>query len=336
MPCYHPIAAWHLPSGDIKFAVSGDQHHKPLKLHCGQCIGCRLERSRQWAIRCMHEAKMHQHNCFLTITYADEHLPGKYFTGLYHPKTGEKIYSGTLSVIDTQLFLKRLRKSLGIKVEGSQSDPTGTDNAPSTQKLRFYLGGEYGEQYGRPHYHICLFGIDFPDKIYLGKSQAGHRLYTSETVTKTWNKGLHSIGELTFESAAYTARYMMKKITGDKSEKHYEKIDIETGEIRKLKPEFNTMSRGGREKTGGIGQAWLAKYMSDVYPTGKVHNRGTRSNAPRYYDKQYEKHDPFGYEILQMTKHLEGRQHIADQTPARLKVREEVTKATVQLLRRKI
>jgi hypothetical protein len=261
----------------------------------------------------MHESKTHSENCFLTLTYADEHLPERYNTGQFHPKTGKPIYSGSLSVRDLQLFLKRLRKALGRK------------------PVRFYQGGEYGEQYGRPHYHLCLFGIDLGDKIYLGKSQAGHKLYTSETITKTWTQGLHSLGELTFESAAYTARYIMKKITGKQQKKQYEKIDTETGEIKTIKPEFNTMSR-----RPGIGQAWLSKFQSDVYPEGKVIIRGHKTNAPRYYDKQYEKIDPLGAEALAYTKHLEGRQHFQDQTTERLKVREEVTKAKVKQLKRKI
>lgn len=98
----------------------------PVEVPCGQCIGCRLERSRQWAVRCMHEAQMHRENCFLTLTYAEDPL--------------------TLKKRDFQLFMKRLRKFCG------------------QERIRYLHCGEYGEQLGRPHYHALLFGVDFPDK----------------------------------------------------------------------------------------------------------------------------------------------------------------------------
>lgn len=324
MPCYHPMNAYQRTDGEIIFAERGDIQRN-LTLACGQCIGCRLERSRQWAVRILHESKLHKRNCFLTITYADEHLPNRYFTGHYHPQTLKPIYSGSLRVRDIQLFLKRLRKSLSMKAS------VNTDMGLRPIPLRFYQGAEYGEQYGRPHYHLCLFGIDPQDKIYCGKSQAGHKMYTSPTITKTWNLGLHTLGELTFESAAYTARYIMKKITGKNKKNKYKRIDQETGEIIELKPEFNTMSR-----KPGIANKWLEKYNTDVYPRGKIIIRGHTANPPRYYDKQYEKLDPQGYEMLQWTKELEGRQHQADQTPERLKVREQVQQAQLTMLRRKI
>ena len=67
---------------------------KPQSIACGQCQGCRLERSRQWAVRCLHESKLHADNCFLTLTYSEEHLPR----------------DGSLHIKHVQDFLKRLRK----------------------------------------------------------------------------------------------------------------------------------------------------------------------------------------------------------------------------------
>lgn len=336
MPCYHPLSAYQRTDGEIVFAERGDIQRN-VTLACGQCIGCRLERSRQWAVRCMHEAKMHRHNCFLTVTYADEHLPQRYFTGHYHPRTGQPIYSGNLDVRHTQLFLKRLRKALckGRMTDQQRQQYTATHTADMGLRpippLRFYLGAEYGEQYGRPHYHLCLFGYDPHDKLYSGKSPAGHKMYTSQIIADAWKLGLHQLGELTFDSAAYTARYIMKKITGKQQKQKYEKICQETGEIINLKPEFNTMSR-----KPGIANQWFEKYNTDVYPRGKVIIRGHTANPPRYYDKQYEKRDPLGHEMLQWTKYLEGRQHIADQTPERLSVREQVARASLSQRPRKI
>ena len=149
---------------------------------CGQCIGCRLERSRQWAIRCVHEASLHTDNCFITLTYSPDCLPS----------------DGSLNHDDFQKFFKRLRKHIAPK------------------KIRYYMCGEYGEdlqqpsKLGRPHFHACLFGLDFDDKqLYIVRDDV--KLYTSATLEKIWGKGFVTIGDVTFESAAYVARYIAKK-----------------------------------------------------------------------------------------------------------------------------
>ena len=152
---------------------------------CGQCIGCRIDRSRQWAARCVHEAQLHTDNCFLTLTYADEHLPKH----------------NSVSVKELQLFMRYLRRAIY---------PT---------KVRFFACGEYGDQFNRPHYHIALFGYDFPDKELFTKRRANN-LYISETLNKIWGKGHCSIGELNYQSAAYIARYVVKKINGDRAFEH--------------------------------------------------------------------------------------------------------------------
>lgn len=280
----------------------------------------------------MHEAQMHHQNCFITLTYNTENLPE----------------NNSLNKRHAVLFLKRLRKSLSREdgdigatgelsttprnkdlVRGHQLETTS--NKTTRRKIRFYLAGEYGETYGRPHFHICLFGIDFHDKKYLRKTPAGSKIYTSEKLSKLWTYGFASVGELTFESAAYAARYIMKKINGKKQEQHYTKINKETGEIYKQEKEYNNMSR-----MPGLGSTWLTKYEKDVYPHGKVIVRGKKANAPRYYDKQYEKIKPEQYEDLQYGRHLEAIAHAHDQTPERLKAKETVAKAKAALLIRNI
>lgn len=152
-------------------------NHPELRLPCGQCVGCRLERSRQWALRCVHEASLHDSNLFVTLTYDDEHLPE--FNSLYYP--------------DFQKFMKRLRKKF------------------SRENIRFYMCGEYGETTLRPHYHVILFNFDLPDRRLYRRSHSGDHLFTSEILTKIWGKGFCPFGNVTFQSAAYTARYIMKK-----------------------------------------------------------------------------------------------------------------------------
>ena len=131
-------------------------------------------------------------------------------------------------------------------------------------RIRFYMCGEYGDLKGRPHFHACLFGFDFPDKEVYSK-RGDVTLYSSKMLDEIWGKGMCIIGDVTFESAAYVARYIMKKITGNLAESHY----------NGLTPEFNKMSL-----KPGIGSEWFDKFSSDVYPDGKVVVRGHLSRSP--------------------------------------------------------
>lgn len=246
MPCYHPLKAWRAPplyqrrGGDVVFNDPHDANYKPIQVACGQCIGCRLERSRQWALRCVHEASLYDDNCFLTLTYDDDHLP----------------LNGSLNVEDFQLFMKRLRKSI---------EPA---------KVRFFQCGEYGSLFERPHHHCILFGYDFPDKELISVN-LGNRVYKSDILSDLWSKGFCSIGSVTFESAAYVARYILKKVTGDAADDHY----------HGRKPEYITMSR-----RPGLAACWFDRYGSDVYPKDFVTIRdGLRCHPPKYYDKLYER-----------------------------------------------
>ena len=152
---------------------------EPCTIPCGKCIGCRLAHSRQWAVRCVHEASLHERNCFLTLTFDDAHLP----------------VSGSVSVRDVQLFLKRLRKALSYQ----------------NIKIRFFACGEYGDKNLRPHYHLILFNYDFSDDRQLLRQTPYGPLYISDFLFRLWPYGFHTIGNVTFKSCAYVARYVTKK-----------------------------------------------------------------------------------------------------------------------------
>ena len=296
MACFRPLKAFQLAGGGISFSERGDVYRQ-LQLPCGQCVGCRLERSRQWAVRCMHEASLYDRNCFVTLTYDDEHVPPH----------------SSLRYSDFQKFLKRVRRRF------------------SSARVRFYMCGEYGESFGRPHFHACLFNFDFDDKVYLCRSPGGSPVYRSAVLETLWTFGFSSIGEVNFQSAAYVARYVMKKVTGQMAAAHYERVDAETGEIVKRCPEFNKMSL-----KPGIGAAWLAKYRSDVYPHGRVVVNGHEANPPRYYDKLWKREDALAYEDLEYAKFLRGQERYADSLPHRLEAREKVARAKVGLLKRSL
>lgn len=150
-------------------------------------------RSQEWAIRCMHEASLHEVNVFVTLTYDDEHLPP----------------GGTLVKRDFQLFMKRLRKH-------------------SATPIRFFAAGEYGEELCRPHYHALLFGIDFADRRFEKATSFGD-LYQSDKLTAIWGMGRANFGTVSYKSARYVAGYINKKITGPPAKDHYGELLPEFG-----------------------------------------------------------------------------------------------------------
>lgn len=275
---------------------------------CGQCIGCRIDKSKEWALRCVHEASLWHDNCFITLTYNPEHYP----------------VDGSLDYRDFQLFMKRLRK----KFKGKDAQ---AKNGRVEFPIRFYACGEYGELLNRPHWHACLFNFDFDDK-YLWSVNNGVCLYRSPSLEKLWSDeygeplGFCTIGDVTFESAAYVARYICKKITGEKAIDHY--ADPVTGVIRT--PEFTRMSN--RE---GIGRRWFETYYKDVYPSDFVTYKNKKFKPPRYYDNIYDTFDPQGLE--EVKKRRAERAHASpDNTPERLEAREECQLARFRKLKRKI
>jgi len=260
----------------------------------------------------MHEASLYDENCFVTLTYDDDHLPP----------------GGSLQVEHYQLFMKRLRKrfvspsSVGRRSDGSKIRPTD----PDFGGVRFFHCGEYGENFARPHYHACLFNFNFPDRsLYSGR--ASTRLYTSDALNDLWGKGFATIGSLTFNSAAYVARYVTKKITGRMAAKHYEYACPVTGEVSMRKPEYATMSR-----SPGIGMPWLDLYSSDVFPDDFIVVNGVKTKVPAAYTKAYlnslslkESYEQHLSLDLARGQFALSRAH--DTTPERLAVRERVTRA---------
>ncbi len=299
MTCYYPIKGYvsRVPSGSGRFPIVFDRRKsngQAQEVPCGQCIGCRLDRSRQWAMRCVHEASLYESNCFITLTYDPQHLPS----------------DGSLCKSHFQLFMKRLRKKF------------------SDSPIRYYHCGEYGAKLGRPHYHACLFNFDFLDKVFF-KRVGDERLYVSEVLESVWGKGFCTVGSVTFESAAYVARYIMKKVNGENAAKHYEHFDLETGEVSVLQSEYTTMSR-----RPGIGRAWYELWKSDVYPDDFVVLRGRKMVPPRYYDHLYEVDDPEEYARLKRERRVAVDKDNC--TPERLAVREKVKQAQVGFLKRGI
>ncbi len=245
-------------------------------------------------MRCVHEASLYESNCFLTLTYSDQFLPR----------------GGTLVKKHFQDFMKRLRRRF----------PEAT--------IRYFHCGEYGERLRRPHYHACLFNFDFVDRTFL-KDSNGSRLYTSRVLDDVWGLGFCTIGDVTFESAAYVARYIMKKVTGDRAAEHYSSVDQFTGELSFLLPEYTTMSR-----RPGIAREWYEQFSEEVHENDSVVIRGREMKPPRFYDSIFEIDDPVEYERLKE----ERRKSISvgENSPERLAVREQVKLAQISTLNRSL
>ena len=203
--------SWKAYTNGVPF---GDYVDEFVEVPCGQCIGCRLEYSRQWANRCMLEAQEHSSNYFLTLTYDDNHLPENL---IIDESTGEIKQSPVHTLVkrDFQLFMKRLRKNTG-------------------QEIRFYGCGEYGDDTFRPHYHIIVFGLELYDLKPLKRSFAGFWYYTSPTIQRCWKKGFSMVCDVSWDTCAYVARYVTKKLRGTRAD-IYKDFNME--------PPFSLMSR---------------------------------------------------------------------------------------------
>ncbi|AXL14517.1 replication initiator protein [Microviridae sp.] len=253
MPCYAPNNG-HYKNGKFIFGFPFNKKNveEMVQIPCGQCMGCRVQRSLDWGIRCANEIQMHDTACFITLTYAPEFLPD----------------DGNLVKKDLQKFIKRLRKAVGT--------------------IRYYACGEYGDKTDRPHYHALIFGYDFPDKEYFfestGYGGVKNKVYRSAMLEKLWPQGISSIGEANFTTACYISRYITKKRLGKGALDYY--VDTETGEILK-EPEFTTMSL-----KPGIGASWYETFSSDVFPSDELIHQGNRFKVPRYYMTLLERSNP--------------------------------------------
>lgn len=238
-------------------------------------------------MRCMHEAAVHARNCFVTLTYDEAHCP----------------ITGSLFYPDYQRFVRRLRK---------YAHP---------DRVRFYMCGEYGPQLQRPHFHACLFGVDFDDKQFLFTGEAGEKVYRSGDLERLWPLGISTVGAVTFESAAYVARYCVQKVTGLNAKAHY----------GNLVPEFNRCSL-----KPGIGAEFFDRFESDFFPHDYCVVNDKECPVPRYYAKRYQRRSAFAQQLyqdlIQYERELAGRARFEDNTPARLEAKEEVASARASLL----
>lgn len=336
MSCYHPLKGWPVGTtvnGKVSYKITGyEVDHIELingswqtaptnirsqiatrvvrdfvEIPCGQCIGCRMDYSRQWANRLMLELEYHDSAYFVTLTYDDEHIP----TSLYSdPETGEAYPSRTLKKRDCQLFMKRLRKLF------------------PDDKIRYFLAGEYGPKTLRPHYHAIIFGLHLDDLRFYKKSGLGFDYLISDKLSDIWKNGYVVVSEVTWETCAYTSRYVTKKLTGDMGEFYT---------LHNIEPPFSLMSR-----KPGIAAQWYVDHP-DLYDYEYINlstPKGARKfRPPKFFDKLYERDCPEDFaELKERRKKFaeELREIELDKTDLSyvdyLKVKEDNFKARIKIL----
>lgn len=293
MVCYHPLHAfpngktrdgktsYKITSNKVK-SISFDKatghwflsddpnryhNNQYIDIPCGQCVGCRIDYSREWALRCVLESKYHDRTMFLTLTYDDVHVPHTTYTDNV---TGEIKDILTLNPDDFTLFMKRLRFHFSKKYD---------------KQLRFFACGEYGSVTLRPHYHAIVFGLDVDDLKQVSTSPHGYPVYSSDFIEEIWGKGFITLADSSFETCAYTARYVMKKQTGKDSDFY---------DVHNLVPEFVRMSR-----KPGIAKQYYDDHVLEIYEHDKIIlNDGKIFKPPSYFDSYLEKDYPELYDKI--------------------------------------
>lgn len=303
MACTSPITAYRAKrvndSGkrSLVFNRQAGFADMPVTIDCGHCIACRITRARTWALRCVHESKLHFSNCFITLTYDEQHAPP----------------DKSVCKRELQLFFKRLRKA-GISV-------------------RYFACAEYGDTSLRPHYHAILFGEDFTfDRKVIKRSGAGP-LYTSETLRKIWGNGHVTIASFSYSTAAYVASYVIKKRTGENSHLHddYSRLDALTGEIFYVTPEFVLMSR-----RPGLGSQWYEKFKTDAFPSDFLIHQEKKFGVPRYYFNKLQKENLPVYTEVRGRRRFNLQQSLASRHPDRLDAKRAILISKQSLKKRSI
>lgn len=311
MACYHPITCWRSLRGPgasgkvpIVFQAEFGDPFSEMQVPCGQCVGCRMDKSQAWALRMVHERAEHDLAIFVTFTYNRENLP----------------FPPSLDKRHLQLFWKRLRKNIWA------NDPNRDDPELSI-KIKYFSVGEYGGQTNRPHYHAIIYGIDFPDKRRHKKSKSGSTIFVSDKLNELWGRGHCYIGNVNAQSAGYCARYSLKKVNGEMAKEHYEFIDPNTGEISYLQKEYLAASQG-------LGLGYYEKYADTMYVRDNCILNGRQAPIPKYYDSKLGIDNPEKLEAIKLRRREKALLRADDNTPSRLAVREEIKLAQVILLRR--
>lgn len=280
MLCNKPVTMYRLENGEYTHNKQNNGIHTELKRPCGMCIACRLTNIESWTTRMVHESMMHEDTTFITLTYKDDPFD--------------------LQPEDLKKFFYKIRKLI------------------YPQRVSYYAVGEYGDDFGRPHYHVILYGLHFSDAIYLKKSPSGRRLYSSDILQKCWTHGHANFAIADVSSMKYCAGYALKKMKGDqyggKNKDDY---------YGHRTPEFMRSSR-----KPALGLRWLEKYYKQFEADDFCIIDGRPTKIPQYYEKKMLDMCPGLLETLKVNReHSSFEHHLAaplERSEERLDVKHEL------------
>ncbi|UPW41250.1 replication initiator protein [Sigmofec virus UA08Rod_4769] len=283
-----------------------------LMISCGQCMQCRLLRTKQRAVMCICESLDHTDNSFITLTFGHQ-ATYRYYrkrkNSRYISSKKAHFHEWSLDVETFQKFMKRLRAwyynyqlsnyllSIGRSdlVYNKFGLPFSHIRIPILERpfllkdfkpksIRCMHCGEYGEKYGRPHHHAILFGFQFPDLTPIYEN--GKKYYTSAILTKLWPFGIHRIGECTYNSCAYVSRYVTKKMNCSNSNEYY----------NGRKPEYVTYST-----KPVLGANYFLKNHEEIVNCQEISvyaDKLYKCHMPKSYDNLYKKINKDKYEQM--------------------------------------
>lgn len=187
-----------------------------MPARCGQCMSCRIARKRAVVLRASLERAQHADACCATLTYSDE------FVGDYQVRPADWWHA-------RDRLRHQVERDLGVKP-------------------RFFGIGEYGDQKGRPHWHVIAYGLRLVDG--------------EEYFQRAWSDPLSGqplggvrVGPGDLAAAEYTAGYTLKKLTvrGDKL-------------LEGRSPEFVI-----RPNNPGLGLSFIAQIAEAILADPAVH-----------------------------------------------------------------
>lgn len=154
-----------------------------LTVPCGKCPCCLEARRDDWSVRLqLHCYGYTNMPLFVTLTYDDKHLPFDE-TGLVSLKRS-----------DVSLFIKRLK---------DKYDLYNTD-------FSNFGCGEYGDTFGRPHYHVLMFGLDDFYRKWLRDSHSVENEFAD-----VWQNGLVDVKQAEWSGIHYVTKYTLKQLTDE-------------------------------------------------------------------------------------------------------------------------
>lgn len=207
--------------------IYSDKYKTTFTAPCNHCLKCRIDRRNTWADRINFECK-EKRNAFITLTFDDEHID-----------------KDSLTIEEPQKFIKRLRR----KIDYGEGEIYGIGKKT---KFKYYLVGEYGETFGRKHYHAILMGLDF--------------LQGQKLIQSAWGKGQTTCLPVNTATIRYVLKYIDKQLWGTKKNEIY-------GE---LKPPFALMSKG-------IGKDYIAENLDKIIENNGYKIKGKIRPIPKYW-----------------------------------------------------